>query len=64
MWTGEDDIQKTGIMTLWNGSDRSKAFDGECGRIDGTSGEVWYPVKNSQKISMFISDICRYVEGN
>ncbi|XP_044757274.1 protein croquemort-like [Coccinella septempunctata] len=58
MWTGESDVQKTGIVTEWNGANHTKAYDGDCGDIDGTTGDVWYPVKDSSSISIFVPDVC------
>nr|WAB51696.1 scavenger receptor 10 [Harmonia axyridis] len=58
MWTGEDDIQKTGIVSEWNFKNYSDSYSGNCDRIDGSTGEVWYPVKNSKTISIFVPDMC------
>ncbi|XP_045478674.1 protein croquemort-like isoform X2 [Harmonia axyridis] len=58
MFTGADDIDKLGIITRWNQSPKSPAYPGFCGMVNGTSGELWYPLKDSKKISIFTADTC------
>ncbi|KAL3266896.1 hypothetical protein HHI36_011046 [Cryptolaemus montrouzieri] len=56
--TGADDLSKLGIITRWNQSPRSHTYAGYCGLINGTTGEVWYPLKKSKSISIFLPDTC------
>ncbi|XP_044750062.1 protein croquemort-like isoform X2 [Coccinella septempunctata] len=58
MYTGADDIQKLGIITRWNQSPRSPEYPGYCGMVNGTSGELWYPLKDAEKVSIFTPDTC------
>ncbi|KAL3278580.1 hypothetical protein HHI36_016125 [Cryptolaemus montrouzieri] len=59
MWTGEDDIAKTGIVTVWDENPKSVDYEGQCSEINGTTGEVWGPVpEDAETVSMFISDTC------
>lgn len=46
-------------MDLWNGKTNTSYYDNYCGDINGTSGELWPPVKDYQEVSIFSSDICR-----
>lgn len=59
MYTGADDIQKLGIITRWNQSPRTPVYNGYCGMVNGTTGELWYPLKNFKSISIFTADTCR-----
>ncbi|KAK9870107.1 hypothetical protein WA026_006202 [Henosepilachna vigintioctopunctata] len=58
MNTGADDIQKLGIVTRWNQSPKVPEYPSYCGMVNGTTGELWYPVKDSKNVSLFISDTC------
>ncbi|KAK9874690.1 hypothetical protein WA026_005510 [Henosepilachna vigintioctopunctata] len=58
IWTGKDDIRKTGVMYEWNNKTVSKGYVGECSKIDGSSGEVFYPVKDDTIFPLFQSDFC------
>lgn len=62
MNTGQDQVSKTGMLTLWNGSNATGIYRDTCGAVKGTTGELW-PAEmdpNSPK-KMFITDICRYI---
>ncbi|KAF2902255.1 hypothetical protein ILUMI_03930 [Ignelater luminosus] len=58
IYTGKTDLQRVGIMDLWNGQARTSYYDNYCGDINGTSGELWPPVKDYQEVAIFSSDIC------
>lgn len=60
MYTGEDSISNLGLLQLWNHQDRTAAYPGECGRIQGTTAELWPPEMDHLKpLTMFIGDVCR-----
>ncbi|XP_055598706.1 protein croquemort-like [Uranotaenia lowii] len=60
MKTGEDSLENTGEITLWNGASSTGMYRGECGLVHGTSGELW-PVSytNKTNVTIFASDVCR-----
>lgn len=59
MYTGETDILKLGILTHWDGVSRTSYYEGHCGDVNGTSGELWPPVENDKKVYIFAPDTCR-----
>lgn len=60
--TGEDDIYNLGIMDSWNKVNQTKYYEGNCAMVNGTSGELFPPMKGrAEKVSLFISDMCRLV---
>ena len=61
MYTGEDDIENLGKIVSWQGSDRTDAFEGECGRVRGSADGLFPPgiAAVSDTISMFSTDLCR-----
>lgn len=65
IYNGQKDIKTMGLVDRWNGQNETEFFDGECGRIYGTTGELW-PVKMDPvaPISVFVSDLCRSITLN
>lgn len=59
MFSGQTDINKLGIINMWNGVSRTDYYEGSCGDVNGTSGELWPPVGDDQKVYIFAPDICR-----
>lgn len=58
--TGVDDIYNVGIMDRWNGMANTNYYKGECGMVNGTSGELFPPMKYvMDDVDIFIPDICR-----
>ncbi|KAG8225960.1 hypothetical protein J437_LFUL006189, partial [Ladona fulva] len=62
MDTGGDDITKLGRLREWNYESRTDYFDGPCGEINGSAGELWPPHRKKDHISMFSSDLCRSID--
>jgi len=62
MFTGEHDITKLGVMSLWNGNNRTDFYRDQCGVISGTTGELWPPVNGKPDISLFVTDFCRPIK--
>lgn len=54
-------MNKLGIIEMWNGVPKTRYYEGQCGDVNGTSGELWPPVENDEKVYIFAPDICRYV---
>lgn len=61
MNTGAADIRQLGMLQLWNGQNRTPAFGGDCGRIYGTSAELWPPADKFAPLTMFLGDVCRSI---
>lgn len=62
MNTGEDNVEKLGLVTAWNYQNRT-VYRGECGKIHGTYGEEFPPNSVYQdQITIFANDLCRYVK--
>lgn len=60
MDTGAADINRLGMLQLWNGHSRTGAYPGDCGKVQGTTGELWPPVSTVETpLEMFIGDVCR-----
>lgn len=66
MFTGSDDISKLGMLQLWNDETKTGHLRGRCDDVQGTTGELWPPIKEGQKppLSIFSGDICRHVTVN
>lgn len=59
IFTGADDINKLGLMNLWNHQKKSPFYRKDCRELKGTTGELWPPVKKGNDISVFATDLCR-----
>lgn len=63
--TGKDHVQNTGVMRLWNGANATDYYRGACGRIRGTTGEVWPPFGRLRgtppNVTVFAPDVCTTV---
>uniref|UniRef100_A0A182NFA6 Scavenger receptor class B n=1 Tax=Anopheles dirus TaxID=7168 RepID=A0A182NFA6_9DIPT len=60
--TGKDHVQNTGLMRLWNGESQTDYYPGACGKIRGTTGEVWPPFGRLRgtppNVTVFAPDVC------
>lgn len=58
--TGVDELDNLGMMRLWNGMDRTPYYRGDCGRVVGSTGELWPPYQEPERpnVTVFSSDIC------
>ncbi|CAB3366312.1 Hypothetical predicted protein [Cloeon dipterum] len=59
MYTGKDKLTKLGVLTEWNDSNRTEDNFGECAMVNGTTGEVWPPLSNTDDVDLFVTDLCR-----
>ncbi|XP_037959181.1 protein croquemort [Teleopsis dalmanni] len=60
--TGKDDLSQLGDLKLWNGSAHTGFWKGDCGKINGSTGDIWAPGKSwDDTISIFISDVSRFI---
>ncbi|KAF5308251.1 hypothetical protein FQR65_LT06244 [Abscondita terminalis] len=58
MQTGKSNLSLLGELTLWNGASNTSVYNGTCGEIKGTTGELWHPVVDNEDVQIFASDIC------
>lgn len=57
---GPASIETVGNVYSWNGSNRTAFYRGDCGRIRGSTGELWHPnVRLGQPVEIFATDVCR-----
>jgi scavenger receptor class B, member 1 len=63
MFTGETDINKLGVLELWNDKNKTHLYRGACDNVLGTSGELWPPIPENTKppLTVFATDVCRAV---
>lgn len=62
MFTGSMDVNKIGLLTAWNYSDQYTAYDGDCGKVKGSVGDLWpFNAAHQRNISLFIPDFCGLV---
>lgn len=62
IYTGATDFYKMGITKEWNFKSKPEFYEGSCGVIDGSLGDLWPPLTNNKTVSIFIPDICTWVE--
>lgn len=68
MNTGTDDIYRLGNIVEWNHMKKTDYYQDDCAVVNGTSGEIFPPMKNLQEtVSLFVPDVCstislKYVE--
>jgi hypothetical protein len=58
MHTGTDNINLLGIMDRWNYEQYPPYYDGQCGRITGSTGELFPPLQNVDGIALFANELC------
>lgn len=62
MYTGADDIDQLALLKTWNYRMRTGAFPGECGRVQGSMGELFPPSSTDEsEITIFGNDMCSYI---
>ncbi|KAJ8969586.1 hypothetical protein NQ317_011310 [Molorchus minor] len=62
IFTGADDIQKLGVLNTWNYQNNISYLRDSCAKINGTTGEIWYPPGNNETVVLFTSDLCSSLE--
>ncbi|XP_023716223.1 protein croquemort isoform X2 [Cryptotermes secundus] len=58
MHTGTDNLNLLGIMDAWNYEQYPPYYDGECARITGSTGELFPPLENVDKVALFAPELC------
>ncbi|XP_066150907.1 protein croquemort isoform X2 [Euwallacea fornicatus] len=61
MYDGGDDIAKLGLITRWNYEHVTSYYPEKCAIVNGSSGELWYPPRNDEEVSIFSPDMCSNV---
>lgn len=57
--SGSDDIYSLGALKEWNNQYETKFFEKDCGRVTGSTGELFSPLTELQKnLTIFLSDFC------
>jgi len=61
MRTGEEDIERLGEIVSWNNESRTEAYEGECGRVRGSSEGLFPPgvADITDSLSFYSTDLCR-----
>uniref|UniRef100_A0A1A9WMF1 Protein croquemort n=1 Tax=Glossina brevipalpis TaxID=37001 RepID=A0A1A9WMF1_9MUSC len=60
--TGQNSLREMGEIKLWNGHNHTGHFEGECGRINGSTGELFVPKRDpNEYITVFNRDACRII---
>lgn len=62
MHTGTDNIHLLGIMDAWNYEQNPPYYDGQCSRITGSTGELFPPMEDVDRIGLFAPEICSSIE--
>ncbi|KAI4463521.1 scavenger receptor class b type-1 sr-b1 [Holotrichia oblita] len=58
MYTGVNKMDLLGIINKWNGVSWTGDYRSYCGVVNGTSGELWPPVKKYDRVAIFSPDLC------
>ncbi|EZA51413.1 protein croquemort isoform X2 [Ooceraea biroi] len=58
IFTGSTNFYSMGISKEWNFKSRTDFYEGSCGAIDGSLGDLWPPLPNNDTVSIFVPDIC------
>ncbi|XP_052122947.1 protein peste-like isoform X1 [Frankliniella occidentalis] len=62
MDTGANDIAHLGELLRWNYNNFTPYYEGECGALRGSAGELWPPGRGPRdRVSLFAPDLCRSV---
>lgn len=59
---GADSIDNLGIVRKWNNYEHVPYYPGDCGKVEGTQGELWYPPHEKRSIKIFSNDLCSTLE--
>ena len=60
METGAKDISKLGKLRNWNYSNGTSSYEGGCGMLNGSAGELFPPGRSRRSpVEMLSPDLCR-----
>lgn len=61
MKSGVGDSTHMGQLVSWNGQNHTKDFPGECGLVNGSTGDLWpLDMDINKGLTIFAPDMCRY----
>lgn len=65
MMTGDSSLDNLGILREWNYRSKTNYFPGECGKVSGTTGELWPVDAAGMSLnSVFATDLCSNIDIN
>merc|ERR1712156_832550 len=66
VFTGQDDMSKSGLISRWNGESNLSEFYPEepCNRLEGSAGDAFPPSQGKMAVPFFSSDLCRPITFN
>lgn len=57
--TGVNDLTKLGDVISWNGKTDEPFYEGSCGKVHGSLGELWSPSSSQYDLAnLYAFDIC------
>lgn len=57
--TGVDSLKNLGVLNSWNYNSRTEFFEGKCGEVKGTTGDIWPPSSAKENnVTLYASDLC------
>ncbi|EDV30895.1 uncharacterized protein Dana_GF14812, isoform A [Drosophila ananassae] len=60
--TGVGDIKEMGEIKFWKGQNHTGWYEGECGRLNGSTTDLFVPDEPKEKaLTIFIPDTCRII---
>ncbi|KAL7738885.1 hypothetical protein ACLKA6_010312 [Drosophila palustris] len=60
--TGVGDIKEMGEIKFWNGVNHTGWYEGDCGRLNGSTTDLFVPDEPLKKaLTIFITDTCRII---
>ncbi|XP_017482315.1 PREDICTED: protein croquemort-like [Rhagoletis zephyria] len=58
--TGQGDLRQMGEIKFWKGSNHTGYYEGECGRVNGSTADLFVPNRGAEEyITIYITDTCR-----
>ncbi|KAJ1519336.1 hypothetical protein ONE63_004634 [Megalurothrips usitatus] len=61
MYTGQQNMSNLGNLYSWNYAHQTSFFEGACGEVYGSTGELMHPLVDDTKLSVFATDLCSTV---
>jgi len=58
MYSGHDTLDNLGRLDWWNKTQNPGFFEGQCGEIRGSAGELWPPNQTKTNITFYSTDLC------
>lgn len=60
--TGQGDLSQMGEIKFWNGANHTGFYEGDCGRVNGSTADLWVPnIGPEEYITVYITDTCRII---